>query len=356
MLTHFTILIIILFIISIFKNKLEALKYTMFILFFYLAIRYDYGTDYLNYYELFTDSTEYETESREVLFWFFFRLFNKYTYFIIFHTFLCCLTFYFFIKEYINKKYYILFILIFMLHPGLMYCMITAMRSALAAIFFLITCHFFYIKKRNVICFCLGTIVASLFHTSAIVLLILPFAESFIKRSTKYLIFIYILLLILSGIFINQIATIATNQFEIFNKYDNYVENGYMNIPSLGVIILRGAYLIPIFYMLKTYKNEGITEPVKKNFTISFFYFFILFLGLDFQNRYTIILFPYVIAALSYTLQTNKKSFSKITIYSTTLIIISYMNYIMYKIYMSDLTIQGNFINYQTIFSLSFLP
>lgn len=71
MLTHFTILIIILFIISIFKNKLEALKYTMFILFFYLAIRYDYGTDYLNYYELFTDSTEYETESREVLFWFF---------------------------------------------------------------------------------------------------------------------------------------------------------------------------------------------------------------------------------------------------------------------------------------------
>lgn len=32
------------------------------------------------------------------------------------------------------------------------------------------------------------------------------------------------------------------------------------------------------------------------------------------------------------------------------------MNYIMYKIYMSDLTIQGNFINYQTIFSLSFLP
>jgi|GEM_PF-5783970 len=358
MLQHFIILIAVLATSSlrIGRNKQYSLVLSLLIIFIFLSIRFDYGTDYYNYYDLFYINDEYLVESGELLFNYFFKLFNNYTAFIVCHTGIICFSLYYFIKNNIPQKYYALFFLIFMLHPGMVYCMITAFRSALAACLFLFFAYQYYIKRRNNILFVLGIIACSLIHTSALVFIFIPLWDKIISKvNSRYILIIFSIIIILGYTLGNQLTAFLTQEFELFSKYDKYSENGYFENNSFGIIVLRIFYLVPLFFVIKNFKKT--TSPqLFRTYVLTLLYFLILFGGLDFQNRYTVILYPFVIATFSQTLQNIKKPFHKFIFYFFWLFIVFYMNYIMYTILANDLSIQGNFLFYKTIFSLDTLP
>ncbi len=353
---HFILLLIVL-LINYFTYRKRArssfvIAFTFIVLFIYLAIRYDYGTDYLNYYKLFNDQSLIE-DSREILFWKIFYSFNSYEFFIFCHTAVFLITLYVFLRKNISPQYYVLFLLSFMLHPGMIYCYITAMRSALAASTFIIIAQYFYIKKKNIVIYLIGIIIASLFHTSAIVLILLPLFEFIIsKLSVKIVLVCYCLLFIISAFFLQDIIQGILSGFDVFNRYSYYVEEDYIDSTSSSIIILRSLYLFPLYYMLRLYYSHKLSDEFNRIMVIAFLYFVILFVGLDFQNRYAIILFPYVIASVCLTLANTSNMLNKSIIIIPYLVVLFYLNYVMYKIYMENPFIQGNFIYYHTIFSI----
>ena len=356
MIVHFIILLIIL-LINYFtyrkgNNNSFVIILTFVVLFVYLAFRYDYGTDYLNYYKLFNDRSSIE-DSREILFWKIFYSFNSYEFFIFCHTAVFLIALYFFLRRNISSQYYVLFILSFMLHPGMVYCYITAMRSALAASVFIIVAQYYYIRKKNIVIFLIGIVIASLFHTSAIVLVLLPLFEFIIsKLSVKIALVSYCLLFIVSAFFLQDLVDGILSGFEVFNRYSYYIEEDYIDSTSSSIILLRSLYLFPLYYMLRLYYSHKLSVELNRIFVIAFLYFVILFIGLDFQNRYTIFLFPYVIASVCLTLANTSNYLNKIVITIPYLVELFYLNYVMYKIYMEHPFIQGNFIHYHTIFSI----
>ena len=102
----------------------------------------------------------------------------------------------------------------------MIYCYITAMRSALAASTFIIIAQYFYIKKKNIVIYLIGIIIASLFHTSAIVLILLPLFEFIIsKLSVKIVLVCYCLLFIISAFFLQDIIQGILSGFDVFNRY-----------------------------------------------------------------------------------------------------------------------------------------
>jgi hypothetical protein len=80
-----------------------------------------------------------------------------------------CLVFYWFVKKYANLKYYWLSLFIYLFNPYLFLVESSAMRQTLALLIFLISIPF--IINRNLFKFTVLICLASLFHTSAIVLL-----------------------------------------------------------------------------------------------------------------------------------------------------------------------------------------
>ena len=326
---------------------------TFLAIFIYLAIRYDYGTDYLNYYAIFEGYKDYGKES-EVLFWHFMRIFNSYEVFIFFHTAIVVSVLYFFLKKNIESQYYVIFILIFMLHPGMIYTYIAALRSALAAAVFILVAQFFYIRKKRIDCFIIGILLASLFHTSAILLIIIPIFEYCISRlSVPVMLIIYCIVFGASAFLLTDLISYALTIFDIFSGYGYYMDEGYIETASFSTILFRALYLFPIYFMLKIYyQRKDCPIEMKRIFSIAFFYFFILFLGGDFQNRYSVTLLPYAIASICYSLRVNSSYINKILIVLPFIFITCYLNYNMYKVYFENPLIQGNFLNYKTIFSI----
>lgn len=359
---HFLILATIILINGFFqkiftKRAHILLIISILVMFVYLAIRYDYGTDYMNYYKLYTTKHYLAEETTEFLFWKLFYWFDNYTNFIVFHTSLICLSVYFFVKKYIPYNYYTFFFLLFFIHPGMIYCMITALRSAMVACCFIFIATYSYIYKKNIIFYSIGIIIASFFHTSVLPLLILPLWDYFMRHVNRYVLcVIFIIALIASITLYTSFSSLIVDKVSAFSRYSYYLEQEKFLSTSSGVIILRSFYLFPLYFLIKDYYTEELEQSERRIYILTFLFFLVFFCGLDFQNRYTVILYPFVIASFVYTLRRLKSKIFKISFYASVFFIVGYTNYIMYQIYYSDLNIQGNFLFYQTIYSLTVIP
>lgn len=360
---HLILLLLVLFLNLISKRFIDRKKYILPISFLiiglYLAIRYNYGSDYFSYMNFFyADIQQIQFGTGEFLFFNLMSLFDKYYIFIIFHTIVLMSTLFYIVRKYINDKYYILFFFIFMCTAGMMFNMISALRSTLAACVLCWGFEFFYFKKKRILLFYLIVVIAAFFHTSSLAFFIVPIFD-FIYKKTNYK-FLFLLLcvsLISSMFYTNILFRFFTSTINIFGDYSVYNDKSTTFGSNINGVILKSLYLFPSFFILKHLKNQkGVKYYVGM---LSVLFLFISLIGLDFEGRFTSYLFIYVIIALSFTLSLENNKLNKIFCVTPIVIVTIYGLYYMYfsmYLYRFSSYYEGNFLWYQTIFSIPQLP
>lgn len=211
---------------SIGKFK-SGLKFSIFIVFIFLALRFDYGNDYQGYLDLFLNinfnSTDLSIKGNEIgwLYFnkFFYLLFGKVGFFAqtialaAFSTFVL----FRFIKKYVPVQYYWFAVFYYVFNFEIMLIQCTAMRQAVAITLFLLA--FDFIIERNILKFLLLIFAATLFHSSAyflILLLVITFLKFRVRK-----IYIIATLGIFASMFIYY-KQIITHLLQFTNQYFDF--------------------------------------------------------------------------------------------------------------------------------------
>ncbi len=359
---HFAILFFLL-VINIIPIKERTkqkviLPFCFLVLFFYWALRYEYGQDYWAYYDYFYNNRQSEKGFGEILFYnVFFPMFKYYYQAVIVQSLYVIFTLYYMVRRYMPIKYYWLFFFLFMCVPGFHFSLISAMRSSMAAATMFWGYHWFYLKKKNWILYSIMVIVATLFHTSAIVFLIVPIFDWITKKLKGDIIFIslsifLILAMSIGGLLFSVVTGTGDDSF--LGSYEHLSE-GFGNSNLFGTLH-KGIILVPAFFICKYYTT--ITNATqKKIFVLAFLYLAIKLLNMDFNGRFTAYLYFFFIVAFAYTLSNLPKG-------TRVIMIIPYFLVVFFDLYLfySDIIIhagdylEGNFYIYKTIFDAPSLP
>lgn len=337
-----------------------SLPISMIILWVFLAFRYNYGIDYISYNTLFYDPELYSRSlNSEPLFWWVMKLFNHYYQFIIFQSTVICYTFYYFTKKYISPKYYWLFFILFMCNTSMMFTITTAMRSGFAAMVFIWGTEFFYLRKSKPILYLGSIFLAYLFHNSAIMLIIFPFAEIISKKMSLKA---WITLVIIG--FIVSLTSISSYIESLFNllpsssitsSYSEYLDNNKFGNTSLTIAITHLFWALPCIFIFKYTTNKNEHPIYKRIASITLLYVLMYIFGFDFQCRLSVLLFPFYIISILHLLSTTNSTLIK----SGTIALITFSAiWTTYIMFISQLIEQpeGSFWFYQTIFDAPSLP
>ena len=179
---HLKYIVLLVGLISMFFASLPKYKFrygletAWLIIFAFLAIRYDFGNDYMPYLNgyneinnlsVFSIDKEAHFESGWQLLC---RLFKPlgFSVMVMVLSAFECFIFYRFIKQYVPEKYSWFAIFIYVFNPSLMLLGASMMRQMLAIAIFVWS--FKYIRERRLLPFILLITIATQFHSSAIVL------------------------------------------------------------------------------------------------------------------------------------------------------------------------------------------
>ncbi|MBR5547924.1 MAG: EpsG family protein [Clostridia bacterium] len=227
------------------------------ILFVFAAIRYDFGNDYMGYYEHFqviklTGESHFEKE------WLYTAL-NELSPNFFFMVALMSLAFVIVLWRLVNKQVFpelvwaALAILLF--NPYLFLMDLSAMRQTMALVMFIIAVGF--ANKQRIIFYCLLICAAMLFHSSAIILL--PFYfwanDKKVSRVGSCVIAGVILLLLFSPTVIMDIIEQALTLFDSKN-YEHYFSQGMQN--SVRATLLTSISLIYILINLPELEGNAL--------------------------------------------------------------------------------------------------
>lgn len=343
------------------KRTRIILPISFIILWAFLAFRYDYGVDYINYKQLFYDFDEQSrTAKNEPLFWNIFKSFEYYYQFIIFQTTAICLTFYYFVRKYIVPQYYWLFFLLFICHSGIMFTITTAMRSGFAAMVFMWGTELFYLRKSKPLLYFLSIYLAYLFHNSAILLILFPFADLIIKKLSQkgwiVLTFIGLFISVTSirdylGLIMEQLSDSAA-----ISEYSYYLEERFANL-SITVAITRLIFVLPSFFLFKNILfNKDIEPEYRKTASITLLFMIMHIIGIDFQNRLLVcICILYIISMLKLLVTTSNRPIIHYTTLGFIIFSTIWSCYVMFTIQAIEQP-EGSFWYYQTIFDIPRLP
>ena len=155
------------------KND-KFLLFSFAIIFCFIAFRYDFGLDYMAYYDAFEEIKElefsdlHEASLQEIGYvfsnWIFARLGLNFFDFIIVVTFLQSMVLYKLVQKYVPCEYYWLSIAIFMFCPTMMLMNCTAIRQSIAIYIFLFSLK--YIMNKSFLKFLACILIGCLFHKS----------------------------------------------------------------------------------------------------------------------------------------------------------------------------------------------
>lgn len=175
-----------------------GMKLAFTLIFIFLALRYDYGNDYMNYLDGFNEITSnvkiFLTEMRWEPGWNLLHiLFKPFGFFamVAFMSLATCIIFYRFIRDFVPAQYQWLAMFLYVFDPYLFLVPASAMRQNLGIILFIWGIEFLYRKK--IIPYVLLSIAAASIHKSGIVLLpfvVLPFVNVKINKLFASVIFL----------------------------------------------------------------------------------------------------------------------------------------------------------------------
>lgn len=266
-----------------FKETKWGLEIAFILLTIFVAIRYDWGNDYAGYLHHFSVITKYDVLDFDIIQmepgWLYINYISKGIGFFgltIFLTIFEYFVIYKLIKKYVAPKWYWLSILIWSFNTSFLLVTSSMMRQYVAITIFVIAVE--YIVERKWIISLILIFLATLFHTSALILIpcaFLGYIDININKRKAYIFLItYIILYFFAvEIFGDYIKLlIATEKFE---RYETYLESEKTVVGSgLGVV----------FNMILLYLLVINQEFQKKNTKILFVLAIISFLFSVFGN------------------------------------------------------------------------
>jgi hypothetical protein len=242
--------------ISVLKN---GLKISIFIIFIFLSIRYDYGNDYMSYLDSFESlkngfKDNFYFKSFEYGWLVLNIIFLPFGFFSmqIFLAGFSCTVLYYFIKQFVPAHYYWFSIFFYTMSPYQMLVFSSAMRQSVSIFIFLIALIFLVNKQKRKY---VGLIIiAVLFHTSALFLLLFAFIPSNKRKinllSLTLLIIIAILPILFNSLFIENISSWINS---LSNEYESYTEYQTKEVRlGFGFYFSIIVYFIFIFKMIGT--------------------------------------------------------------------------------------------------------
>ena len=250
------------------KKAIRAFVFTMIVACFVLAIRYEFGPDYFNYRDIYYGVHGSVVEgytgagaSTEMTFLYFLSYFPSYTSFIVFLTVALFLVNTLFIAKYVAPKYFWIAILFMFLEPTFLLLEMVALRSAIGAILFVVA--FFFLLKGKRLIYASLIVLASLIHTSCIVLLV--FALFSKNRNSiifnQWLPFICLaaaLVTIVLGdnFIVSGIVEFALDNVEELNRYEDHEAVVGGVVQSLFSVLFRVmSFIIFLFLSLSARKE-----------------------------------------------------------------------------------------------------
>ena len=342
------------------SNFVLPLSFLIITVFF--AIRYNYGLDYWSYYDYYEAGRTVEEANGvtrgtgEEWFYSFMNFFPRFSYFIIAHTIIVFSCLYYVTKKRMSPQYYSLFFFLIMTMSVLSFNWISALRSTLAAAVLWIALDLFYIEKKRWIPYIGMVIVASMFHTSALLFIILPLLDLLILKTKPIVLFyIAVLGLITTLFFTEDLYELFLSHSEFLGEtYEGYL--GSVEGYSIFGLIHNSLLLFPFFYIIT--KKQLFEGENSRIYVLATFIIIVWSFRLDFHGRLSSYLFIYVIFALAQVLPKLKKE-EKVICMAPLLVWCFYGIYLFYMtMLINEHTIysEGNYLHYHTIFEPSIMP
>jgi len=203
------------------------------VIFVFLALRYDYGNDYMGYLEGFEGITLWEGsqisltgekwEPGWVLLHIVFRPFGFFA-LVAFTSLLTCIAFYRFIRNFVPARFQWFAVFLYVFDPYLFLVPASAMRQNVGIILFLFAIEFLCKKKRHIVIYLILAIAAATFHKTAYVLLPLVLLAFINVKINKGVASIVALLFASMFFFGNEMFGYVNILVEMFvPKYANYM-------------------------------------------------------------------------------------------------------------------------------------
>ena len=339
-----------------FTNYSRGLIYSVIIIFVFLAIRYDYGNDYMPYFERFYELNRGDFNSINPLLmkgneigWVYLNLLFKPFGFFGMQIFLAgfsCFILYRFIKKYVHQKYYSLAIFIYIFQPYHLLIFSSAMRQSVAISLFLFA--FDYLIQKKPIHYVSVILFASLFHTTSLILLPLIFL-SYVKITPKIG---YIFLLSLIPFLFSYYSDLIIQQSTLFTLlYFEAEYSSYLDIDVSGATIGLGFALNTIIYIMMFYNFRKIRitwQVVSFNLIVLSFLIIPLTLSIPLISRINFYFTPFLMIGYPLALGSMKKISHKLIFIG---FIIIFTLYQYFSFFYSDIWSE-KFYYYKTIFSL----
>ncbi len=335
-----------------YKEFQFGLKLSFLVIFVFLAIRFDFGNDYMSYYKDFIILNSYsaidfldKTLYYEPGWLFLIKVFQPFGFFVLvmFLSLINCIIFYLFIKKFVPVQYFWLAVFIYVFTPGFMLVHASAMRQSIAINLFIFAIP--YIYKKDFLRYILCIVLASLFHFSALILLpvyFLVFLNWKINNFWGSIIFIVFISLFIFGDKISPILFNVIGNF--FQDYELYIGTKTEIGSGIGVVFLSLLLIFVIYY--SRFQNKQIN--ILFNIAIIGFMFIPIGLLLAMVSRIsmyftpaTIIVYPILIANIKKPIPRNTFTFF--------LIAFTIFNFITF--FKSEIFGKA-YESYQTIFSL----
>lgn len=256
MVTHIVFLVSVV-LANIRKNRQYFLFLAFCLLFMFSALRYQYGNDYITYYENYnlikiSGTSPYGSQTA-------FELLNKITpnFFVMIAviSFFELFVIYRFISTNVSANYRGIAVFLILVNPYVFLISLSALRQTIALMIFVIAIRFSY--QRRPIPYFLLILLASLFHASALILLPVYFAAND-KPVSRLQITIFtgvILVLLLNSGALAQTAEYFLHIFDNGN-YAYYYDQGREN--SLRATLLTGIYFVCIALNIPKLKGKAV--------------------------------------------------------------------------------------------------
>lgn len=341
------------------------LPFSFILITLFFALRYEYGNDYWHYYSRWDSGRLVEGDNRgtgETFFYGFMQLFDKYYKFVIAHTLLFCSIMFYLVRRYVVPKYYALFFFMFMSMSTLSYNMMSAMRSTMAACVLWLALDFFYIRKKMWVPYFSMVIIAGFFHTSALAFSILPLVDwglRIIKPKTLFT--LLVIGMIINVVYAKQVYAFVLSFSDTMSEtYGGYLDEDKTGGASFFGMLNKSIMLFPYYFICMS--KEVFEQKNKKNIWILAMFMIVLICsGLDLDGRFSIVLYIFVIIALSEVLPNLKRDHRTLCLAPLIISIVYNHIYLMYKMqllyYYTDLNdFEGCFLYYKSIFEAPYLP
>lgn len=251
---HVIFLISWIFSIPTLNRKFSFIFFSFTILFLFLALRYDYGNDYLDYLYIHQSFNEGMSAwgEKDVLFKQLNLLVSDFKLMIAIISFFYIMVIYYLVKKEVPYNYYWLSVIILLINPYLFLIHLSSVRQTIALCFFIIAVYFAINKK--VLMYFIFILIASGFHKSALLLLPIYFFLNLKSMKMKYLI---ILIFSLASLLFTPLFDFVLNSvILLFPRYDYYLTFELGN--SLRSTILSFFFFIMIVTNINKLKGKEI--------------------------------------------------------------------------------------------------